>query len=189
MEPQAALFRLWWNLAAVRINQPGQPAPTFPPPTRRYTEWRMTHTTNAELGRIVASLKGHGLSIELLDEGALIYSGETRVALFAQADERGGVLVRLHLDLDLFVEEDAVTEVLLGMNLMNQELDYGSLVLEPVEDEDEQVAFAVMGRSVLWLPDLDGVELRRLHEHLRRFEGDVVGAVERSLQGGGGMQA
>lgn len=148
----------------------------------------MTHTTN-ELGRIVASLKGHGLSIELLDEGALIHKGDTRVALFTEADPRGGVVVRLHLDLDLFVEEEAMSDVLMGMNLMNQGLDYGALVLEPVEDEDEHVAFAVMGRSVLWLPDLDGVELRRLHEHLGRFENEVVGAVERSLQGGGGMQA
>lgn len=148
----------------------------------------MTQITN-ELGCIVASLKGRGLSIELLEEGALIHSGDTRLALFTETDERGGVLVRLHLDLDLFVEEKAISDVLMGMNLMNQGLDYGSLVLEPVEDEDEQVAFAVMGRSVLWLPDLDGVELRRLHEHLRRFEQEVIGAVERSLQGGGGMQA
>ncbi|WP_420597213.1 hypothetical protein [Deinococcus sp.] len=147
------------------------------------------HST--ELQRIVASLKGSGLSVELLDEGALVQDGDSRVALYAETDEQGGVLVRLHLDLDLYVEQDALADVLMGMNLMNQGLDYGTLMLDPVEDEDEEetLAFAVLGRSVLWLPDLDGVELNRLREHLRRFETEVTGAVERTLQGSSGMKA
>ncbi len=150
----------------------------------------MTRNMN-ELHRIVASLKGSGLSVEMMDDGALVQDGESRVALYAEADEQGGVLVRLHLDLDLYVEEDAIAEVLMGMNLMNQGLDYGTLMLDPVEDEDdeEKVAFAVLGRSVLWLPDLDGVELNRLREHLRRFETEVTETVERTLQGSGGLKA
>ena len=150
----------------------------------------MTRKAN-ELHRIVASLKGSGLSVEMLEDGALVHDGESRVALYAEADEQGGVLVRLHLDLDLFVEEDALGDVLIGMNLMNQGLDYGTLMLDPVEDEDDEnaVAFAVLGRSVLWLPDLDGVELSRLREHLRRFEAEVTEAVERTLQGSSGMKA
>jgi hypothetical protein len=151
---------------------------------------RMTSNTS-ELHRIVASLKGSGLSVELLEDGAMVHDGESRVALFAESDEQGGVLVRLHLDLDLYVEEDAVADVLVGMNLMNQGLDYGTLMLDPVEDEEDEdkIAFAVLGRSVLWLPDLDGVELRRLREHLRRFETEVTEAVERTLQGDKGMKA
>jgi hypothetical protein len=84
-----------------------------------------------------------------------------------------------------------VADVLVGMNLMNQGLDYGTLMLDPVEDEEDEdkIAFAVLGRSVLWLPDLDGVELRRLREHLRRFETEVTEAVERTLQGDKGMKA
>ncbi|TSA87995.1 hypothetical protein FNU79_01770 [Deinococcus detaillensis] len=150
----------------------------------------MTRNLN-ELQRIVASLKGSGLSVEMMDEGALVQDGDSRVALYAEADEQGGVLVRLHLDLDLYVEEDAIADVLMGMNLMNQGLDYGTLMLDPVEDEDdeERVAFAVLGRSVLWLPDLDGVELNRLREHLRRFETEVTATVERTLQGGKGIKA
>ena len=146
---------------------------------------------SSELHRIVASLKGSGLSVELLEDGAMVHDGESRVALFAESDEQGGVLVRLHLDLDLYVEEDAVADVLVGMNLMNQGLDYGTLMLDPVEDEEdeEKIAFAVLGRSVLWLPDLDGVELRRLREHLRRFETEITEAVERTLQGDKGMKA
>lgn len=150
----------------------------------------MTRNMN-ELHRIVASLKGSGLSVEMMEDGALVQDGESRVALYAEADEQGGVLVRLHLDLDLYVEEDAIAEVLMGMNLMNQGLDYGTLMLDPVEDEDdeEKVAFAVLGRSVLWLPDLDGVELNRLREHLRRFETEVTETVERTLQGNSGLKA
>ncbi len=144
-----------------------------------------------ELHRIVASLKGSGLSVEMMDDGALVQDGDSRVTLYAEADEQGGVLVRLHLDLDLYVEEDAIAEVLMGMNLMNQGLDYGTLMLDPVEDEDDEdkVAFAVLGRSVLWLPDLDGVELSRLREHLRRFETEVTETVERTLQGSNGLKA
>lgn len=147
--------------------------------------------THPALGRIVASLKGQGLEVELLEEGALIVSGEGRLTLFTEPDARGGVLVRLHLDLDLLVEEEALNDVLLGMNLTNQELDYGALVLGALvsEDEDEaleeDVTFAVMGRSVLWLPSLSSAELRRLSEHLRRFESELVGVVERGLRGGG----
>lgn len=144
-----------------------------------------------ELQQIVASLKGSGLNVEMMEDGALVQNGESQVALYAEADEQGGVLVRLHLDLDLFVEADAIADVLMGMNLMNQGLDYGTLMLDPVEDEDdeENVAFAVLGRSVLWLPDLDGVELNRLREHLRRFEQEVSDTVERTLQGNKGIKA
>ena len=152
----------------------------------------MTRNVN-ELRLIVAALKGSGLSVEMMEEegGALVRDGESRVALYAETDEQGGVLVRLHLDLDLYVEEDAIADVLIGMNLMNQGLDYGTLMLDPVEDEDdeEKVAFAVLGRSVLWLPDLDGVELNRLREHLRRFETEITETVERTLQGGSGIKA
>lgn len=82
------------------------------------------------------------------------------------------------------------------MNLLNQGLDYGILNLDPVEpDEDEEpeedapLAFAVLGRSVLWLPDLGVGELDRLREHLRRFEAEVTDAMERTLHGGRGLSA
>ncbi|MFC6664952.1 hypothetical protein ACFP9V_06020 [Deinococcus radiopugnans] len=91
----------------------------------------------SELQRIVSALQASGLTVEAVDDGALIQHGESRVALFADADHQGGVIVRLHLDLDLYVEEDSLPEILMGMNLLNQGLDYGILNLDPVEPDEE----------------------------------------------------
>ncbi len=133
------------------------------------------------------------MTVEPVEDGALVRNGESRVALFADADPQGGVIVRLHLDLDLYVEEEALPDILMGMNLLNQDLDYGALNLDPVADEDEDedapLTFAVLGRSVLWLRDLSAGELDRLREHLRRFEAEVTEAVERTLHGSKGLSA
>ena len=142
----------------------------------------------------MSALQESGLTVEAIEDGALIQDGETRVALFAESDEQGGVIVRLHLDLDLYVEEDSLPDILMGMNLMNQGLDYGALNLDPVDPEDDAdeeapLTFAVLGRSVLWLPDLGVAEMDRLREHLRRFEAEVTESVERTLHGSRGMSA
>lgn len=153
----------------------------------------------SELEQIARALREGGLEVERVEDGALVRDGETRVAVFAEADPNGGVLVRFHLDLDLYVEEEALLDILMGVNLMNQGLDYGSLNLDPVEVEDEQgqplsgdevpLAFAVLGRSVVWLTDLSSSELERLREHLRRFTDEVTTTVERTLHGGSGLSA
>ncbi|WP_291429776.1 hypothetical protein [Deinococcus sp.] len=150
--------------------------------------------SQSELQRIMTALQQSGLTVEAIEDGALIQNGETRVALFAESDEQGGVIVRLHLDLDLYVEEDSLPDILMGMNLMNQGLDYGALNLDPVDPEDETdeeapLTFAVLGRSVLWLPDMGAAEMDRLREHLRRFEAEVTESVERTLHGSRGMSA
>jgi len=154
-----------------------------------------------ELQRILAALRRDGLDVESVEDGALVREGDSSVALFVEDAEDGGVLVRLHLDLNLYVDEEALTDVLMGVNLMNQNLDYGSLVLDPLETDDdedgpgsplgldESVTFAVLGRSVLWLPTLDETELMRLREHLTRFEREVSDAVERTLHGERGLRA
>lgn len=150
--------------------------------------------SQTELRRIMAALQDSGMTVEAVEDGALVQDGETRVALFAESHDQGGVIVRLHLDLDLYVEEDALPDILMGMNLLNQGLDYGALNLDPVEvededDEDAPLTFAVLGRSVLWLTDLGDRELGRLREHLRRFEQEVTEAVERTLHGSKGLSA
>ncbi|MBZ9751340.1 hypothetical protein GO986_07995 [Deinococcus sp. HMF7620] len=150
-------------------------------------------TASTELRRIMTALQQSGLTVEAVEDGALVQDGETRVALFAEADPQGGVVVRLHLDLDLYVEEDSLPDILMGMNLLNQGLDYGALNLDPVDEDDldegAPLTFAVLGRSVLWLPDLGAPELDRLREHLRRFEREVTDAVERTLHGSKGISA
>lgn len=141
-----------------------------------------------------------------MEDGALVQEGDSSVALYAEAAEGGGVLVRLHLDLNLYVDEEALTDVLMGVNLMNQNLDYGVLILDPLESDededeapelnsneldglDESVTFAVLGRSVLWLPNLEERELVRLREHLTRFERELSEAVEHTLHGERGIRA
>lgn len=158
-----------------------------------------------ELQRILAALRRDGLDVESVEDGALVQEGDSSVALYAEAAEGGGVLVRLHLDLNLYVDEEALSDVLMGVNLMNQSLDYGTLLLDPLEDDDEddlpedevgemdgldeRVTFAVLGRSVLWLPSLEERELARLREHLTRFERELSEAVERTLHGEKGIRA
>ena len=159
-----------------------------------------------DLQRILAALRRDGLEIESVEDGALVQEGDSSVALYAEAAEGGGVLVRLHLDLNLYVDEEALTDVLMGVNLMNQNLDYGVLILDPLESDededeapelegreleglDESVTFAVLGRSVLWLPSLEERELVRLREHLTRFERELSEAVERTLHGERGIRA
>ncbi|WP_424951735.1 hypothetical protein [Deinococcus sp.] len=157
-----------------------------------------------ELQRILAALRRDGLDVESVEDGALIQEGDSSVALFAEPAEGGGVFVRLHLDLNLYVDEEALTDVLMGVNLMNQSLDYGTLLLDPLEQDDddspdtdpagtigldESVTFAVLGRSVLWLPSLEERELVRLREHLSRFERELSEAVERTLHGEKGIRA
>ena len=147
-----------------------------------------------DLQRIMAALQQSGMTVEAVEDGALVQHGETRVALFAEADPQGGVIVRMHLDLELYVEEDSLPDILMGMNLMNQGLDYGALNLDPVEpdedaDSDAPLMFAVLGRSVLWLRNLEKPELERLGEHLHRFETEVTETVERTLHGPSGISA
>jgi len=126
-----------------------------------------------------------------MDDGALYQGTNGQIALFVDADELGeGILVRAHLDLDLYVDEEALADVMLGVNLLNQGLDFGMLTLDPLEpDEDEKLMFAVLGRSVLQLRDLGNDEVARLERHLERFEAEVSEAVERSLSGTAHMKA
>lgn len=149
---------------------------------------------HSELQHIVSALQKSGLTVETMEDGALVQQGSSQVVLFAEPDGRGGVIVRMHLDLDLYVEEESLPDILMGINLMNQDLDYGALNLDPIEsDEDEDstlpLTFSVLGRTVLWLPDLGAAELDRLQEHLRRFEAEVTDTVEQTLHGPKGLSA
>lgn len=144
-----------------------------------------------ELERLIKELVSRGHEVERVDDGALMGGSSSQLALFAEADETGdGVIVRAHLDLDLYVDEEALADVMLGVNLLNQTLDFGSLTLDPVESEEEDtLMFAVLGRTVLQLRDLSEGEVARLERHLTRFETEVSGAVERSLSGSEHLKA
>lgn len=152
-----------------------------------------------EIERLIESLARRGHDVERVEDGALYTQGETHLALFAlsptsSGGEHGGVVVRAHLDLDLYVDEEALPDVLLGVNLLNAGLDFGSLILDPVEgdedeDGDESVTFAVLGKVSVWLRDFSDAELARLESLLERFEAEVSNAVERSLSSGEHLKA
>ncbi|MFC6591031.1 hypothetical protein ACFP81_02615 [Deinococcus lacus] len=152
------------------------------------------------LEQVVSALSAHGHQAEQLEGGAaLIQCGEHQVALFTSDGEYGGVVVRLHLNLDLYVEEEALPDILMGINLMNQGFDYGHLVVDPLDDvEDaepdfglppENLTFAVLGRAALWLPNLEAPELRRLTAHLDHFIQEMTEAIEQTLHGSRGLSA
>lgn len=136
-----------------------------------------------ELERLIVELHRRGHEVERVDDGALLSGSSSQLALFAEADDEGeGVIVRAHLDLDLYVDEEALADVMLGVNLLNQSLDFGALSLDPLEpDENENIMFAVLGRTTLLLANLSEDEIARLERHLARFESEVSHAVERSL--------
>ena len=145
-----------------------------------------------ELERLLQQLSRRGHEVERVEDGALLDTEQSQLALFAERDEEGeGVIVRAHLDLDLYVEEDATFEVALGINLLNGSLDFGSLTLDPLEPEQEgePPMFAVLGRTALLLRDLGEGEVARLERHLERFEREVSGAVERSLASSAHLKA
>lgn len=144
-----------------------------------------------EIERLIEQLSRRGHDVERVEDGALYTLGDTHLALFAVASqEGGGVVVRAHLDLDLYVDEEVLADVLLGVNLLNQNLDFGTLVLDPVETEDDDtVTFAVLGRVSVWLHDFSESEIARLEAALERFEAEVSNAVERSLSSGEHLKA
>lgn len=155
------------------------------------------------LKNIIQALQTEDITAELVEDGALIQYDNTRVALFVETDLNGGFIVRLHLDLDLYVEQESLADILMGMNLLNQGLDYGALNLDPVdvtshdrdledrnlETGETSLTFTVLGRSVLWLTELSQSELARLREHLIRFINEITEAVEQTLHGNKGMRA
>ncbi|PYE56439.1 hypothetical protein [Deinococcus yavapaiensis] len=144
-----------------------------------------------EIERLIEQLARRGHDVERVEDGALYPLGDTHLALFAVPAESGdGLVVRAHLDLDLYVDEEVLADVLLGVNLLNQNLDFGTLVLDPVEsDDDDTVTFAVLGRASVWLRDFSESEIARLEAALERFEAEVSGAVERSLSSGQHLKA
>ena len=84
----------------------------------------------------MASLQQSGLTVEAVEDGALIQSGETRVALFAEPEPQGGVLVRLHLDLRAGAEQQEVAEHLRRLGATDLDVGQGDVpwtVLADVE--------------------------------------------------------
>ena len=94
----------------------------------------------------------------------------------------GALIVRAHMPLDIYVEADALSDSLMGLNLMSQTLDFGMLLLEPAPEEDadpadldlSEATFAIVGRTVLWLAGTHAAEAQRLSAHLHRFEAEVT---------------
>ncbi|RTR23835.1 hypothetical protein EJ104_12425 [Deinococcus radiophilus] len=141
---------------------------------------------------LVTALRQLGLQADWLDEGALVEVGDHRVVLDIARGGEGEVLVRAHMPLDIFVEEDSLPDSLMGLNLMNQTLDFGMLLLDPVEDEppeDEPMTFAIVGRTVMWLSNTGNQEAQRLSTHLHRFESEVYQSLESAVNSAGAMTA
>lgn len=204
-----AFFVLYLKKWAPRT---GSSANTGASTSRTFEERQEPHAILAlmsavsELQMIVSALKESGLKVELPSEAlnAVVVEHEgTVVGLLFEGDAEGGYQVQLNLSLDMYVHTNALADVLLGINFLNQELRYGLLILELLdldtlseeewielqerfEDEgdgdiDPSTMFSVVGQAVLWLPHLGPAELDRLVEHLSRFEQEMVASIERHM--------
>lgn len=139
------------------------------------------------------ALRQLGLQADWLDDGALVEVGDHRIVLDVARGGGGEVLVRAHMPLDIFVEEDSLPDSLMGLNLMNQTLDFGMLLLEPVEEDidaqDAPTTFAIVGRTVVWLGSTAQSDAQRLSTHLHRFEAEVFASLESAVNSAGAMTA
>ena len=146
---------------------------------------------------VVAALQALGLEADWLDEGALVQVRDHRLVLEVAQTPQRPVVVRAHMPLDIFVEEDGLPDSLMGLNLLNQGLDYGMLLLDPLEDEETEdadledlaVTFAVVGRTVIPLQSTQPAEMQRLYDHLHLFEAEVFDSLESAINSAGAMSA
>ncbi|GHF98883.1 hypothetical protein GCM10017783_08620 [Deinococcus piscis] len=151
------------------------------------------HASSPLTEHLVTALRQLGLHADWLEEGALVEVGDHRIVLDVARGGEGEVLVRANMPLDIFVEEDSLPDSLMGLNLMNQTLDFGMLVLDPVEeesgDEDMPATFAIVGRTVVWLSSTGPDEAQRLATHLHRFEAEIFNSLESAVNSAGAMTA
>ncbi|MDO4263561.1 MAG: hypothetical protein Q4C67_05125 [Deinococcus sp.] len=152
------------------------------------------HASSPLTEDLVTALRHLGLQADWLDDGALVEVGDHRIVLEVARSDEGEVLVRAHMPLDIFVEEDSLPDSLMGLNLMNQTLDFGMLLLDPVEEEAEEeeeapTTFAIVGRTVVWLGGTGPADAQRLSTHLHRFEAEVFNSLESAVNSAGAMTA
>ena len=150
------------------------------------------HASSPLTEDLVTALRQLGLQADWLDDGALVEVGDHRIVLDVTRGGEGEVLVRAHMPLDIFVEEDSLPDSLMGLNLMNQTLDFGTLLLDPVEEEaedDTPSTFAIVGRTVVWLGGTGPADVQRLSTHLHRFEAEVFNSLESAVNSAGAMTA
>lgn len=159
--------------------------------------------------QVADSLRQLGLEIEGDPKsGVVAQIGDHSVILEVERGDEGEVLVRAHMPLDIYVEADSLPDSLMGLNLMNQTLDFGMLLLSPAIDEEEAAeserassgagtnsenpvpsTFVIVGRTVLWLSSTANLEVQRLSTHLHRFEAEVFSSLESAVNSAGAMSA
>ncbi|MBB6099228.1 hypothetical protein HNR42_002666 [Deinobacterium chartae] len=109
------------------------------------------------------------------------------VSVSTEALEGGGMLLRFDLQLDLYVGEDLMAEVMMGVNLLNRQLKVGTLYLEvgderEDEDPDQEIFFVLGARGGVLLASLDADQLPLIERALRTFEEEISAALDSSLE-------
>lgn len=132
-----------------------------------------------------AALSAQGLTAEALDEAVMVLFQHSTVLLLPEPEEAATSLnLRLHLDLNVYVEGNALGEVLLGVNALNLTLERGYLALDLHEEEGEDggPAYGLIGRGSFRLLGEGGQpspgELPTLASFVASFEDELRGAVE-----------
>ncbi|MBC7645695.1 MAG: hypothetical protein H7095_01095 [Pseudopedobacter sp.] len=141
------------------------------------------------IGRLAQFLRSAGVDAQLEGETVMLNFDESEVArgeVYLELEESGSHWrVQGEAAMSLLVGEEALGEVLMGLNLINSSLPVGSLYLEALSDEenpfDEGVAFTLWGRFSALVASLEPEDLTLLQETLEEFLGGVSEALEGSM--------
>ncbi|GGJ49369.1 hypothetical protein [Deinococcus roseus] len=135
-------------------------------------------------------LKRKGWDVETQDELITMdYQTESVIGTLALAiaQQTPYLITRFDLTLDIFVQEESLAEVMMGLNLINQQFSVGCMYLDLVEmEEDEggeddvnepELLFLLGARGSTVLEGMEDHHLELLHHALEVFVEEVSDAV------------
>ncbi|GEM48969.1 hypothetical protein [Deinococcus cellulosilyticus] len=138
-------------------------------------------------------LKRKGWDVEVQDELITMdYQTEASIGTLALAiaQQTPYLITRFDLTLDIFVHEDSLAEVMMGLNLINQQFSVGCMYLDLVEMEDEAAEDDISEPDLLFLLGargstvLEGMEdhhLELLQHALEVFVEEVSEAITNDM--------
>lgn len=138
-------------------------------------------------------LKRKGWDVEVQDE-LITLDYQTGAAIgtlaLAIAQQTPYLITRFDLTLDIFVHEDSLAEVMMGLNLINQQFSVGCMYLDLVEMEDEageddisepDLLFLLGARGSTVLEGMEDHHLELLHHALEVFVEEVSEAITNDM--------
>lgn len=139
-------------------------------------------------------LKRKGWEVELQDDLiTLDYQAESAIGTLALAvaQDTPYIITRFDLTLEIFVQEESLAEVMMGLNLINQQFSIGCMYLDLVEVEDEgseeddvtepELLFILGARGSTVLEGTEDHHLELLQHALEVFVEEVSEAITNDM--------